>query len=1554
MTTRPKHRPAHRHAAPTGECAMNAAIHRSGSTRLGLTLAAVAFAATACVQPTDTIDRVQPNYIKKTDIVGKEYYLHKTSVETSFTAVSSFPGSMGSTVRGTFDIQEGHLYFLKTYEFMQGSEVFGQQSDKDTPLVDEDGNVVTRAVLQDYQRIRCTPQTQSSDCGPKAKCAEAGDAAMWPDEERYAGFCVREGTRYVYRGAPVAVYPIASHFDIQRDYSPASGERGKVVSENTSDREWYEREYMRVTWGAGHDFWENSPVAGTNGLIVYEGELAPTDEQFEQGTWHPTTADGPDEAHPQHYFTFVTKLVATAPTTFLAGFGDVPVCLFFPWAVGGVFSCASEEIKSREFFLEVPDYSDDPDRNYVARDTDDIEFEKFGYFRNERAVYDPQRSLTFTQAIRRVSRHRIWDRYVRKYVDEDGRKVWKGDFDYSQMNPLPIVYYLNDEHPRELVKDARAIADGWAEPFNEVVAHHKGSAPDFPMFILCENSDASAEAAKAAGYSYEDGTVAEHSGTPYGEWCRMMGEPKRFGDMRFSTMHAVTEPIQIGLYGYGPTASDPLTGEVIAGFAHSYVAAMKRGAERAMQVIEYAAGVKDANDIKFNTEQVFKAQAKAARRIGNAAPKSVSDARSFVTGMLDADVSARLRTVGLTLTEQAGTFAQSRLSTIRQAPELEEMLLAGEAAKTVGLRFNDPRINDAEFQWHDDQREQYSLATWNHVAAMRSRDRELMQLAERTMYLEQFADPAVLGLAQEYGSLFDKKICDAYAAMEPADRAFPWADLVSEYAARSRLGELPTGFDCSEEGAFEQLGVGAARRCVKVSVAVDDGTSISFSEQLRWAACASRDVMQTMRRKINDVTSGHPLAEDFLGLPSPLYADTLDPQVRKTQEVLREVVQAIREPAKVELWGRIYKGTQEHEVGHTLGLRHNFEASTDALNYNPKFWELKLADGQQFADPFASETPEQLAGHMRTWQLASVMDYTSKFNGRFAGLGLYDKAAIKFGYGDLIEVFENPPDLDAKPGASVPGMPAGYELPALSAYLQSPGDENPAEIELVNFGSGDLNRITRKVHYSTLPLYFGGTENFYKRKNVSWWDLRGDKCTADADCGDGSICRELGPEMRCARADLAKAEVPYRFCSDEYNTRTPTCATWDEGADPWEITRNALQDYENYWFFYGYARDGETYHPNNYAGTVERYLGVATRQAKYWMIQMADFNKGDWWEEHFGVPYDLDINGGLSGANATQRTFNTLAHVLSRPAPGFYGFNEDRGRFEPYTNADNSEYDVNSFVRFTEVDGARPLYAGYDFSGYLSRPNNGGQFYDRLAAFALLSDPTPPWYIGHNPNEDVRRYLVSFYNIFPRQLIDLFSGIAVEDSSLFGWYLLNGGPNAPEYLKARDWVGPDADNPPAPCDPNVGEEDQQVGCMRQIVFPDPRPTFPSSRFRMPLLGYVYGVSMLVDGFDRTFTDLSRIFLKGHTGGIDLPSALTVAEFADPLSGKVYVAPLVAGDTLNPGYLAVERANEELKRYIDDQGELNLELLQQDYLFSEYQYRVSLIEILRTTHELFEY
>src|SRR5262249_39327751 len=99
----------------------------------------------------------------------------------------------------------------------------------------------------------------------------------------------------------------------------------------------------------------------------------------------------------------------------------------------------------------------------------------------------------------------------------------------------------------------------------------------------------------------------------------------------------------------------------------------------------------------------------------------------------------------------------------------------------------------------------------------------------------------------------------------------------------------------------------------------------------------------------------------------------------------------------------IFRGLTDHEVGHTMGLRHNFAASTDALNYDDEYWRVRT-------DPTIPQDKWESDHSLSELAYASVMDYGARFNSDIRGLGKDDTAAIRFGYGQLIDLIEQTPE----------------------------------------------------------------------------------------------------------------------------------------------------------------------------------------------------------------------------------------------------------------------------------------------------------------------------------------------------------------------------------------------------------------------------------------------------------------------------------------------------------------------------------------------------------------
>ena len=136
-----------------------------------------------------------------------------------------------------------------------------------------------------------------------------------------------------------------------------------------------------------------------------------------------------------------------------------------------------------------------------------------------------------------------------------------------------------------------------------------------------------------------------------------------------------------------------------------------------------------------------------------------------------------------------------------------------------------------------------------------------------------------------------------------------------------------------------------------------------------------------------------------------------------------------------ELWIEAVKGIAIHEVGHSLGLLHNFASSYDSANYHPQYWQLRTHDGASTAscngeprtgDTFSAASDscmgpryldpetddeqgfgaESRPGIMYFGQ-TSVMEYPLERFGESSGLGQYDAHAMKALYGRVLETIDD-------------------------------------------------------------------------------------------------------------------------------------------------------------------------------------------------------------------------------------------------------------------------------------------------------------------------------------------------------------------------------------------------------------------------------------------------------------------------------------------------------------------------------------------------------------------
>ncbi|HIA05010.1 MAG TPA: hypothetical protein EYN66_24445, partial [Myxococcales bacterium] len=1286
-------------------------------------LVAFSVGAIGCAQQLDDIDKVQNNVTLKSELKG-EFYFRSTVVEAPYASFGYFVGDQNYHMeRNVFEITEKTLFFYRTYEHAIGGQVLGAAPDMEAPLyqTDEAGNL-----LKD-ENGKSIPVTY----------------------ERRIGDKIYTVARYVYRGSPIVAFPISSHFDIVRNYSVATGEKSNVVTENTNDREWWERSYFRVNWGASQvENWDSNLYTGELTAILMDDQADP----------HEQPVKVYNDENTLEYMDYLVRKTVTAPLAYYGrnGYEYIPACWYYPWYLGQVTECNSEQITFRQAFMKVKP------RDYVAWDYDDTQLKKFGYYRIERANYEPTRGVTHSGVTRRIRRFAIWENYVVKKgesclapngdvtvecgegkvcapVGDDGRFCVEADpndrLDYAQMTPKPIVFYLSENFPRELVPESIQLAKNWDRPFTDVVIARKGAAPSHPMYILCENNMVEATAAmQTYGLDIEksdDVKSAQEQGilAAIDGHCLDMVQRKRNGDLRYSQLHSVNAPTAVGLYGYGPSSADPMTGELLTANAYMYTPAMKRGANNAMLLIENLTGIKSFWETRSANQVKEHSQKQRLGAVQGGLPKwTTAKAKALAKSLLKPQIAARIAGVGFEKTD--ANWAAARLAKLpKAAPHTAKMFISDD----VKMLLKDPSLGMESTEPIEEQVERMGLHKWSHAGGFWAEKENYYRHSARNgcKFLTEFADNAILGIAREFAAEMNQRVCDAAKVAE---------NTVFDFNAFEELGAI-----CEAEGLESDDG----KICEKAVI------DTAGTEGLYWAnPCTIGNLKAQLANAIVDLEQTNPynLTEDFFP-PDPIYTDTKHETVQNSQVAMLDAMNEARDDMRMRLWKRIYLGVAEHEVGHTIGLRHNFEASTDAMNFEKSYWDIKGqfdANGKFIPyDLFAGETFYQSVNSMRQKQSSSVMDYSAKFNDRFDGVGYYDRAAVKYGYGGLVEVFNQAPN-----------------TAQFDAYLENPEDSDPSNVPTLPDAVSPLEKTFKRVHYTKIPELWGNLDGLYDRTDVPSTQI---------------------PE--------GSTEVPYRFCSDELAGRLPTCERWDSGVDSFEITRNALDDYENYWVIWGQWHDSILFNPNNYYARIMRVFSAVKHQMQWWASDYHRFNKNDWWKERFGVSWHEDASGGLAGAVAVADGVNTMVAAFGRPQPGWHGYRSVDNVFEPTPNFTNVGYSHQTLISQVNCE-ARPIYASYDYSGYLPVPIRAGAIYERLATYVMLNDPTTS-FLATDQMNDIQRYLISYYSLFPKELTNVFGGMLANKTDEWAWNMTVDSEGKPKNCVRRNVVGPDAGNPTA-------------------------------------------------------------------------------------------------------------------------------------------------------------
>ncbi|QDG50300.1 hypothetical protein FIV42_06000 [Persicimonas caeni] len=447
----------------------------------------------------------------------------------------------------------------------------------------------------------------------------------------------------------------------------------------------------------------------------------------------------------------------------------------------------------------------------------------------------------------------------------------------------------------------------------------------------------------------------------------------------------------------------------------------------------------------------------------------------------------------------------------------------------------------------------------------------------------------------------------------------------------------------------------------------------------------------------------------------------------------------------------IYTAVLAHEVGHSLGLMHNFGGSEDVVNYHDDYWKIRDDGnvGPRLNDPI---TQDEIDAKLYDNAYSSIMDYAGRYTIDGKGVAKYDRAAILYGYAGKVEVFKDNAGMDHQ-------------------ILRDWGERDGEILQFTTFGP-------RAVHYTQLYNTMG--EKMYEDSNRMLVDV------ADVvKDGDWSTAEVEGQQY---------TRVPYIYCSHNNYNLSDSCLTRDHGADSYERMKNMLDDLDTWYISRSFARGRIGTSSWSY---INSYYPRTFRRLKKWhdlyglyAELLPTFYPASTVESFFTDP----VNGWGGKSWAVKNAFNYLIQTIMMPNVGQYEKRQLVDGTEILTSPMrriDAELGITDARYYSTSWGDGDRECGYMWYECL---HHIGFYLDKIMAIEALTD-TETNFVARSTPEDIREWEVGYSTTFYDQILELNNAIMGQNYEKVGPYLQNGELAFPDYTGELDTSNTDVVDP---------------------------------------------------------------------------------------------------------------------------------------------------------------